>query len=83
MHLHRLGQRTSPALVLLHGIPGSAGSWTKVADRLASRFFILVPDLLGFGHSSDAEDIHEESPGHRSRARTRGSGCRSRHGCRP
>ncbi len=61
MHLHRLGQRTSPALVLLHGIPGSAGSWTKVADRLASRFFILVPDLLGFGHSSDAEDIHAES----------------------
>lgn len=38
-------------LVLLHGIPGSALSWEKVGEALAERWRVIIPDLLGFGHS--------------------------------
>ena len=40
-------------LLLLHGLPGSAQSWQKVGLKLASRFRVVIPDLLGFG-ASDA-----------------------------
>ena len=52
-------QGTGPVVVLLHGIPGSAASWTEVAARLASRHRVLVPDLIGFGESSRSADIAE------------------------
>lgn len=40
----------SPVL-LLHGIPGSAQTWSPVAERLSSSFDVIVVDLLGFGAS--------------------------------
>ena len=40
-----------PALVLIHGIPGSAGVWDRVAQALAPDHRVFVPDLLGFGSS--------------------------------
>ena len=40
---------TGPAVVLVHGIPGSAATWRPVAERLAIDHRVLVPDLLGFG----------------------------------
>ncbi len=40
-------------LLLLHGIPGSSQSWQKVGVKLASRYRVIIPDLLGFG-ASDA-----------------------------
>ncbi|HXF61160.1 MAG TPA: alpha/beta hydrolase [Caldilineaceae bacterium] len=41
-------------LLLLHGIPGSAESWLMVGMRLANRFRVIIPDLLGFGASEAA-----------------------------
>jgi pimeloyl-ACP methyl ester carboxylesterase len=41
-----------PAVVLLHGIPGSAASWHETAARLPDCLDVIVPDLLGFGASS-------------------------------
>lgn len=38
--------------VLLHGIPGSARTWSRVVPLLAGR--VVVPDLLGFGRSPAA-----------------------------
>ena len=38
-------------VVLIHGIPGSSGVWTPVAERLAGEFQVIAPDLLGFGAS--------------------------------
>ena len=38
-------------LLLLHGIPGSAQTWTKVGTKLGGRFRVIIPDLLGFGAS--------------------------------
>lgn len=43
-----------PAVVLLHGIPGSRGTFQGVGRHLAKTCRVLVPDLLGFGESPDA-----------------------------
>lgn len=51
-------------LLLLHGIPGRAGAWDKVIDRLPRGYRVIVPDLLGFGASSrptGALDLHAEN----------------------
>lgn len=44
-------------VVLLHGIPGSAGVWDHVVERLAGEHRVVVPDLLGFGSSPGEADI--------------------------
>jgi len=41
-----------PAVLLLHGSPGDSGNFRKLAPLLAPRYFVLAPDLPGFGHSS-------------------------------
>ncbi|MDZ4677362.1 MAG: alpha/beta hydrolase [Oligoflexia bacterium] len=44
--------------LLLHGIPGSAHSWDRVATKLSGESStVLVPDLLGFGLSARPSDI--------------------------
>ena len=40
-----------PALVLLHGIAGSSRTWRDVIPRLAGRFTVIAPDLMGHGES--------------------------------
>jgi pimeloyl-ACP methyl ester carboxylesterase len=45
-----------PALMLVHGLGGSAEDFYDLAPRLAQRFTCLLPDLPGFGlsHKPDA-----------------------------
>lgn len=38
-------------VVFLHGIPGSALTWSEVATRLQDEYRVVVPDLRGFGES--------------------------------
>jgi pimeloyl-ACP methyl ester carboxylesterase len=38
-------------VVLLHGFPQTGECWRAVADRLAKRYRVIVPDLPGFGRS--------------------------------
>ena len=40
-----------PAVVFLHGIPGSALTGSEVATRLQDEYRVVVPDLRGFGES--------------------------------
>jgi pimeloyl-ACP methyl ester carboxylesterase len=48
-------------LLLLHGVPGSSQSWQKVGIKVASRFRVIIPDLMGFGASdAPAEDFYVE-----------------------
>jgi pimeloyl-ACP methyl ester carboxylesterase len=52
---HRISYRTGgrgPALLLLHGITNSSETWERVAPRLAERFTVIAPDLLGHGNSA-------------------------------
>jgi haloacetate dehalogenase len=46
------GNPNGPALVLLHGFPQTHVMWHRVAQALADRFFIVMPDLRGYGDSA-------------------------------
>jgi len=50
MHYYEAGN--GQTIVFLHGIPGSANSWLKVATLLLNDYHVIVPDLMGFGKSS-------------------------------
>ena len=45
------GRRGAPPLLLLHGYPQTHALWRRVAERLADRFFLVLPDLRGYGRS--------------------------------
>lgn len=50
---------SGPAILLLHGIPGGRHTWRRVATALSDANQVIVPDLLGFGESSDPPgDFH-------------------------
>jgi pimeloyl-ACP methyl ester carboxylesterase len=40
-----------PLLVLIHGITSNSATWDRVLPRLAKRYTVLAPDLLGHGRS--------------------------------
>jgi pimeloyl-ACP methyl ester carboxylesterase len=42
---------SGPALLLIHGIGDSSSSWVPLMPRLAERFTVVAPDLLGHGNS--------------------------------
>jgi pimeloyl-ACP methyl ester carboxylesterase len=42
---------SGPALLLLHGIGNNCQTWAGVIDRLAERYTVIAPDLLGHGSS--------------------------------
>ena len=55
LHGHRVSYRTAgsgPALLLLHGITNSSGTWERAAALLSDRFTLIAPDLLGHGDSA-------------------------------
>jgi haloacetate dehalogenase len=46
------GNRAKPALLLLHGFPQSHVMWHRVAQQLAKDYFLVMPDLRGYGDST-------------------------------
>ena len=46
------GKLGAPVLVLLHGFPQTHVMWHRVAQRLQHHFFLVLPDLRGYGDSS-------------------------------
>jgi len=52
-----------PALVLMHGLTRNSADFTKLADRLAGRFRLVVPDQRGRGRSDrDSDAAHYALP---------------------
>ena len=52
LHVHEWGDPEAPPVVCLHGITGHGRRFRQLAEaRLASRFHVLAPDLLGHGLS--------------------------------
>jgi pimeloyl-ACP methyl ester carboxylesterase len=50
----RVAYRTGgsgPLLVLIHGITSNSATWDRVLPKLARRYTVLAPDLLGHGRS--------------------------------
>ena len=55
LHGHAVGFQAAgdgPVLVLLHGITSTAECWRDVLPRLAERYTVIAPDLLGHGRSA-------------------------------
>ena len=53
---HRLfyreaGPRQAPVILLLHGFPTSSHMYRNLVPRLAERYRVIAPDMLGFGLS--------------------------------
>jgi pimeloyl-ACP methyl ester carboxylesterase len=46
-----LGPADGPALLLVHGWGGDGREWSLLAESLADRFRVIVPDLRGHGRS--------------------------------
>lgn len=42
---------SGPAILLIHGIGDNSTTWTGVHAKLAQRFTVIAPDLLGHGRS--------------------------------
>ncbi len=49
------GDRANPALLLIHGFPGSSAYFRDVIGTLARHCFVIAPDLPGFGDSEPIE----------------------------
>ena len=56
-----LGEPLRPALLLLHGFPQSHVMWHRVAQRLAGDYFLVMPDLRGYGDSSKTAGLPDHS----------------------
>lgn len=50
------GERTHPALLLLHGFPSSSASFRDIIGPLSQSCFVVAPDLPGFGMSDPVAD---------------------------
>ncbi len=55
------GDRDKPALLLLHGFPQTHAMWHRVAQLLRHDFFLILPDLRGYGDSSHAPGLPDHS----------------------
>ena len=53
------GDQRSPAVVMLHGFPESHRTWRALAPRLEHRFYLVMPDQLGFAGSDRPQDESE------------------------
>ena len=51
LSVHAWGDPAAPRVVCLHGVTSHGRHFARLADRLASRFQVVAPDLLGHGDS--------------------------------
>ncbi len=55
LHGHTVGFQAAgsgPLLVLLHGITSTSAAWRDVMPRLAERYTVVAPDMIGHGRSA-------------------------------
>ncbi len=51
LHYVDIGAKNAPVILFLHGITGSRRYWQKRVLPLAADHRLILPDLIGFGHS--------------------------------
>lgn len=49
------GEPHRPAVLMLHGMSASADSYRELMHDMAGDYWLVAPDLPGFGHSDNAE----------------------------
>lgn len=52
IHARVGGTRGKPPLLLVHGFPQTHVMWHRVARQLADHYFLVLPDLRGYGDSA-------------------------------
>ncbi|MFD3538022.1 SDR family oxidoreductase [Streptomyces sp. NPDC058662] len=52
-----LGDASRPTVVLVHGYPDSKEVWSEVAERLATRFHVVLYDVRGHGRSTAPQPL--------------------------
>ena len=55
------GNPNKPPLVLLHGFPQTHAMWHRVARALQADFFLVMPDLRGYGDSAKPAGLADHS----------------------
>ena len=55
------GTRGKPPLLLLHGFPQTHAIWHRVARQLAPDYFLVIPDLRGYGDSSQPPGLPDHA----------------------
>lgn len=55
-HYVAWGSDDAPPLVLIHGLGFTGRGWQAFAERMASRFRVIAPDLRGHGETDWAQD---------------------------
>ncbi|MEM0158700.1 MAG: alpha/beta hydrolase [Thermoplasmataceae archaeon] len=51
MTVSYLRRKGSIPIVLLHGLGGRGNNWLRLVPKLSSKWDIIMPDLIGHGHS--------------------------------
>src|ERR671932_1519855 len=51
LHYARMGVRSGPPVVLLHGFSDAGLCWIRFASDLATEYDLILPDAAGHGHS--------------------------------
>ncbi|MFD3676019.1 SDR family oxidoreductase [Streptomyces sp. NPDC058613] len=52
-----LGEAGRPTIVLVHGYPDSKEVWSEIAERLATRFHVVLYDVRGHGRSTAPQPL--------------------------
>lgn len=55
------GDRSKPALLLLHGFPQTHAIWHRAARQLVQNYFVVMPDLRGYGDSAKAPGLPDHA----------------------
>jgi len=50
------GDKSAPALVLIHGYPSASWDWEGMWQALTRRYYVITLDMLGFGFSAKPKD---------------------------
>jgi haloacetate dehalogenase len=61
IHARSGGDPSAPALLLLHGFPETHAMWHRVVRALQDRYFIVLPDLRGYGDSSKPDGLADHA----------------------
>ena len=64
LHVRFGGPSSAPPVLLLHGYPQTHAMWHRVAQRLAPRFRLVMPDLRGYGDSTRPPEEPAPAPPH-------------------
>ena len=59
MHFYKQGTKRKPALIILHGWGIDGSNYNKLAGLLAKDFYVLAPDLPGFGATPAPEKSYD------------------------